>query len=853
MTITKVPLQSSPTTTFKAANVTKDSKLSLSLSNHFNSLLTATAPPAFAATVQTVPVVENYQTVVEECKARVAAIAAACRKQNIRFRDRFFDLKFDEYDCLNSLSKPDESLWDLFDSMPRNASGSCERIPKLFDKPTFFKDGGMLPGDIEQGYEGDCWFLAALSILASDPELLLRIMVARDEQVGVYGFVFNRDGQWITSIVDDQLSVLRAVEAKGRRFLLIRNPWGNSEWTGPWSDGSSEWTGEWMTLLSHRFGNDGQFWMEYCDVLNLWDRVKRAQIFDNNWFLSKSNVELQASFPATYSKTVFDLTITSPGPVTIALSQIDTRYFNRLEGEYEYALTFQVTQLAEDGTETPYTVSSTAETLTRTRFIEIPHLEPGLYRVYPRVTTTPSQKTSSVDEIIKFNGTLGRQPKIERQLRSLTMAKQVSLLRTQKLRADIIAEKKKVEEAEKKKKKEEKEKKKKDEEEKKKKEEEAAKKKESGDVETKKETEVAVVVEEVVVTSDATTETTDVKIVTIVEESVEGETKEAVASEAVATEPKAEESPVPEESVVDTATATETENAETPAEEAKKADPEVVEEPVQAEAPACEEVAVEAKPEAESKPAEESAEKSEDVVVVTESTETIEETKTTEIVTEETVAASDEKNVEEVEEGEDEEKDGDDDKADSTDKKEESTETESKDDEKDDEKDEKDEKDDDEKDSEKKSESTETEEEKPLDFDLSVSVFLRVYSKDSAMTVKTRFLDLEIKDYKLPECLNKPESTDPTADLYLSIDFLNDLHLDGMKTHDYMLQKTKMAEISGTSTSMKEAVALQKQNEFDFSPAVEQAAPAGATSIKSAATKAFDYLKKRVSFNAKDK
>ncbi|KAJ3060804.1 hypothetical protein HDU99_005773, partial [Rhizoclosmatium hyalinum] len=51
---------------------------------------------------------------------------------------------------------------------------------------------------------------------------------------------------------------------------------------------------------------------------------------------------------------------------------------------------------------------------------------------------------------------------------------------------------------------------------------------------------------------------------------------------------------------------------------------------------------------------------------------------------------------------------------------------------------------------------------------------------------------------------------------------------------------------------MKEAVALQKQNEFDFSPAVEQAAPAEATSIKSAATKAFDYLKKRVSFNAKD-
>jgi hypothetical protein len=28
--------------------------------------------------------------------------------------------------------------------------------------------------------------------------------------------------------------VLRAVEAKGKRFVVIRNPWGDSEWTGPW-------------------------------------------------------------------------------------------------------------------------------------------------------------------------------------------------------------------------------------------------------------------------------------------------------------------------------------------------------------------------------------------------------------------------------------------------------------------------------------------------------------------------------------------------------------------------------------------------------------------------------------------
>lgn len=64
-------------------------------------------------------------------------------------------------------------------------------------------------------------------------------------------------------------SVLRAVEVKGKKFLVIRNPWGKSEWTGPWSDGAAEWTSEWLPILpnlGHAFGDDGEFVME-CGCL----------------------------------------------------------------------------------------------------------------------------------------------------------------------------------------------------------------------------------------------------------------------------------------------------------------------------------------------------------------------------------------------------------------------------------------------------------------------------------------------------------------------------------------------------------------------------------------------------------
>ena len=57
-------------------------------------------------------------------------------------------------------------------------------------------------------------------------------------------------------------SVMEAREIKGIRLVKLRNPWGSGgEWQGSWSDGSAEWTPEWMTLLNHKFGDDGvSFW-----------------------------------------------------------------------------------------------------------------------------------------------------------------------------------------------------------------------------------------------------------------------------------------------------------------------------------------------------------------------------------------------------------------------------------------------------------------------------------------------------------------------------------------------------------------------------------------------------------------
>ena len=84
-------------------------------------------------------------------------------------------------------------------------------------------------------------------------------------------------------------TVLKAVEFRGKRFLKIRNPWGDTEWTGRWSDGSKEWTKVWLDALvplEHSFGNDGMFIMEYSDFLTHWVGIERTQLFDPSWVQS---------------------------------------------------------------------------------------------------------------------------------------------------------------------------------------------------------------------------------------------------------------------------------------------------------------------------------------------------------------------------------------------------------------------------------------------------------------------------------------------------------------------------------------------------------------------------------------
>ncbi|QIW99603.1 hypothetical protein AMS68_005121 [Peltaster fructicola] len=142
----------------------------------------------------------SWEEAAAECREKVAAIVEECKRLNQKYKDALFDLERNAY-CLNNLRGDAPDVVAAIGSPPW-----IKRVEDIFEKPVFFSETAN-GCDIRQGQVGDCWFIAALVAVSAKRELIERLCVARDEKVGVYGFVFYRDGEWIYEVIDDRLFI----------------------------------------------------------------------------------------------------------------------------------------------------------------------------------------------------------------------------------------------------------------------------------------------------------------------------------------------------------------------------------------------------------------------------------------------------------------------------------------------------------------------------------------------------------------------------------------------------------------------------------------------------------------------
>ncbi|KAK0614211.1 hypothetical protein B0T14DRAFT_570167 [Immersiella caudata] len=532
------------------------------------------------------PAQASFAEAAALCHSKVTKIIEECRRVNQKYRDPHFDLEFDlktgKRDCLESLdnTKEESSSDDSDSDSSRSASSrrhrrrrrhrdagdgavagdegvrrphgrtpgsrfapkSVKRVGEIFDDPKFYIDGPTA-NDVRQGRDGDCWLMAALCTLSNKPGLVEKLCVHHDPDVGVYGFVFHRDGEWFSEIIDDKLyltkpdydeavsdrlnierllwddgrerpdseeiyrktyqsnsgalyfaqcenpnetwlpllekayakahgdyaaieggftgegiedltggvtselfttdildkesfwknelmqvnktflfgcstglwgrgwgdrkgiveqhaySVMRAVEMDGERLLLLKNPWGKSEWKGPWSDGSKEWTPEWLRKLDHRFGDDGAFWISYKELLRKYQNFDRTRLFGPDWKVTSIWTTLSVPWTIEYHDTKFSFSLTKPGPVVIVLSQLDDRYFRGLEGQYEFSLAFRVHKAGQDD----YLVRTQGSYRMRRSVNAELNLEAGEYLVLVKIDALRYDDTMPPEDVMRKN------------------------------------------------------------------------------------------------------------------------------------------------------------------------------------------------------------------------------------------------------------------------------------------------------------------------------------------------------------------------------------------------------------------------------------------------------------------
>uniref|UniRef100_A0A673BMZ0 Calpain 1, (mu/I) large subunit b n=1 Tax=Sphaeramia orbicularis TaxID=375764 RepID=A0A673BMZ0_9TELE len=142
-------------------------------------------------------------------------------------------------------------------------------------------------GSTTEGFEDFTGGVAEMYELKKAPRDLHRIISKALERGSLLGCsiditsAFDMEAVTFKKLVKGHaysVTGIRQVEHQGQpqRLIRIRNPWGQVEWTGAWSDSSSEWDfvdpAEREELLQKK--EDGEFWMSFQEFLRQFSRLE---------------------------------------------------------------------------------------------------------------------------------------------------------------------------------------------------------------------------------------------------------------------------------------------------------------------------------------------------------------------------------------------------------------------------------------------------------------------------------------------------------------------------------------------------------------------------------------------------
>lgn len=187
-------------------------------------------------------------------------------------------------------------------------------------------------------------------------------------------------------------------------LTLFRNPWGKIRkglWEGAWSDGSKEWTTEVKEELGHHFGNDSVFWINYDDFLSKYQHIDRTRLFtDPAWRCTQRWIGVEVPWKPQFHEK-FQIKLSKDGPLVLVLSQLDTRYFKGLQGQYTFRIHFRIHERSRPGAEDYIVRSHGNYLMERSVSIELPDMPAGEYSIFMSVAAERDNNLPSVESVVK--------------------------------------------------------------------------------------------------------------------------------------------------------------------------------------------------------------------------------------------------------------------------------------------------------------------------------------------------------------------------------------------------------------------------------------------------------------------
>ncbi|XP_070577667.1 calpain-3-like isoform X2 [Ptychodera flava] len=174
-----------------------------------------------------------------------------------------------------------------------------------------------------EDFTGGCAELYDLR--GKQPKNLFSILKTGMDKCSLLGCSINADPRQVEARLSNGLIMghaysitgLKKVTVNTRRGQLpvclvrVRNPWGQVEWNGPWSDDAGEWdyiTKEEREQLGLVSQDDGEFWMQWEDFVKEYERVEivnltpdditNAMSKGKNWVTNSNDLRWQKGLTA---------------------------------------------------------------------------------------------------------------------------------------------------------------------------------------------------------------------------------------------------------------------------------------------------------------------------------------------------------------------------------------------------------------------------------------------------------------------------------------------------------------------------------------------------------------------------